>query len=269
MNFAKRFRVKPGQKVRLSDWDPGCAVEHADKEHAESRLPKLLEQLAEQQYKLYADNRFALLIVLQAMDAGGKDGLIRRVMSCLNPQGCRVTSFKAPTPDELKHDFLWRVHAAVPPRGEIGIFNRSHYEDVLIARVHNLVDKPVWKKRYAQINDFERMLSENRVHVLKFFLHISKDEQKKRFLKRLKDPARNWKFSPADVEERKYWGKYTAAYEDALGQCNAPWAPWYVIPSDHKWFRDVAVAEIVLGALKDLKLRFPPSSTDLSRITVR
>ena len=140
---------------------------------------------------------------------------------------------------------------------------------MLIARVHNLVDKPVWKKRYAQINDFERMLSENRVRILKFFLHISKDEQKKRFLKRLKDPARNWKFSPADVEERKYWGKYTVAYEDALGQCNAPWAPWYVIPSDHKWFRDVAVAEIVLGALKDLKLRFPPSSTDLSRITVR
>ena len=269
MNFAKRFLAKPGRKVRLSDWDPGCTEEWKDKEAAGARLSKVVGQLAELQYKLYADNRFALLIVLQAMDAGGKDGLIRRVMSSLNPQGCRVTSFKAPTSTELEHDYLWRIHEAVPPRGEIGVFNRSHYEDVLIVRVHDLVDKPVWKKRFDQINDFERMLSENRVHVLKFFLHISKDEQKSRFLKRLKDPSRNWKFSPDDVEERKYWNRYMEAYEEALARCSKPWAPWFIIPSDHKWFRDLAVAEIMLGALKGMKLRFPEPADDLSSVVVR
>jgi len=269
MNFTKRFRVKPGARVRLKDWDPGATPGCADKEEAVERLPAILGKMAELQYKLYADNRYALLIVLQAMDAGGKDGLIRRVLSPLNPQGCTVTSFKAPTSQEFEHDFLWRVHSRVPPRGEIGVFNRSHYEDVLVVRVHDLVGRDVWRRRYGQINDFERMLGENRVHILKFFLHISREEQKERLLKRLKDPARNWKFAPEDLKERAFWPRYMEAYEDALGRCSTPWAPWFIIPSDHKWYRDLAVAEIILGALKGLKLRFPKPVADLSRIRIR
>jgi PPK2 family polyphosphate:nucleotide phosphotransferase len=195
--------------------------------------------------------------VLQGMDASGKDGTIKHVMSGVNPQGCSVTSFKQPGSTELDHDFLWRIHVAVPPKGAIGIFNRSHYEDVLVARVHNLVPPEVWKKRYQQINNFEEMLVENNVQIVKFFLHMSSTEQKKRFDQRMEDRRKNWKFSASDYKEREFWSEYQTAYRDALGKCSTAHAPWYVIPSDHKWFRNFAVAEIVVETLESFKMRYP------------
>jgi PPK2 family polyphosphate:nucleotide phosphotransferase len=217
---------------------------------------------------LYADRRYALLIVLQGRDAAGKDGTIRHVMSGVNPQGCEVTSFKEPTHEELAHDFLWRVHQAVPHRGNIGIFNRSHYEDVLIARVHRLVPEEVWRKRYQHINEFERMLCDSGVTILKFFLHISKEEQKQRFLVRMKDPTRSWKLSPPDFEERQHWDAYTEAYEDALRKCNSKWAPWYVVPADHKWFRNHVIAKLTVAALDSMKLKYPATTVDMSKVSL-
>ncbi len=215
---------------------------------------------------LYADRRYALLIVLQAVDAGGKDGTIRHVMSGVNPQGCVVTAFKEPTPEELSHDFLWRVHKAVPSRGDIGIFNRSHYEDVLIVRVHSLVPKVVWQKRYEQINDFEYMLTENNVTILKFYLHISRDEQRKRLEARLRDPTHNWKLSLSDLEERQHWDDYREAYEAALRKCSTDRAPWYVIPANKKWFRNQVVAELIVQALDRMKLKYPAPTVDISKV---
>jgi PPK2 family polyphosphate:nucleotide phosphotransferase len=227
------------------------------KKHAASAHPGHVERLAELHDLLYAEHKRSLLIVLQGMDASGKDGTIKHVMSGVNPQGCNVISFKQPSVLELDHDFLWRVHAAVPPKGTIGIFNRSHYEDVLITRVHKLVPPDVWKRRYAEINDFEEMLAQNDVCILKFFLHMSSDEQRKRFDERLSDPRKNWKASPADFKEREYWDQYQAAYEDIVAKCGTREAPWYVIPSDHKWFRNFAVAEIVIQTLESFKMRYP------------
>src|ERR1700733_7137493 len=206
---------------------------------------------------LYAEHKRSLLIVLQGMDAAGKDGTIRHVMSGVNPQGCTVTSFKQPSSRELAHDFLWRIHAAVPEKGEIGIFNRSQYEDVLIARVHNLVPREIWKRRYSEINAFEKILTANNVHILKFFLHMSNEEQEKRFKARLSDPAKNWKASAADFSERKYWNEYQAAYQEALTKCSTKDSPWYVIPADHKWFRNFAVAEIVTRTLESFHMHYP------------
>jgi PPK2 family polyphosphate:nucleotide phosphotransferase len=265
MDLIKRCIVKPGSKAHLKDRDPGdtFGVQHNDK-----AFEKRLERLRDLQQLLYADKRYALLIVLQALDAGGKDGTIRHVMSGVNPQGCKVTSFKAPSPEEHAHDFLWRVHKAVPEQGDMGIFNRSHYEDVLIARVHHIVPKAVWSKRYRHINDFERMLSENGVRILKFFLHISKEEQKRRLKTRILDPSRNWKLSLADLEERKYWDDYMKAYEDALHKCSTSRAPWYVIPADHKWFRNYLVAELTVQALEEMKLKYPPPLADISKLEV-
>jgi PPK2 family polyphosphate:nucleotide phosphotransferase len=265
MDLIKRCLVKPGSKLHLKDHDPGdtFGVRRND-----AAFQKRLDRLRELQQLLYADKRYALLIVLQALDAGGKDGAIRHVMSGVNPQGCQVTSFKVPSSEERSHDFLWRVHKAVPERGDIGIFNRSHYEDVLVVRVHRTVPKDVWSKRYAQINDFEQMLNENGVRLLKFFLHIGKEEQKRRFQARILDPARNWKLSLADFEERRYWDDYMKAYEDALRKCSTPWAPWYVIPADHKWFRNYLVAELIVRALEDMKLKYPPPMIDVSNIEV-
>jgi PPK2 family polyphosphate:nucleotide phosphotransferase len=202
------------------------------------------------------------------MDTAGKDGTIRNVMTGCNPQGCTVTSFKVPTPEELAHDFLWRVHKAVPGKGQIGIFNRSHYEDVLVVRVHNLVPKSVWSKRYDEINAFENHLTRNGVTILKFFLHISKDEQKRRLLDRLNDPRKQWKVNPGDFEERKLWDDYTAAYEDALSRTSTGHAPWFVIPSDHKWFRNLAVSSIIVDALESLDLKLPRPSFDLKSMRV-
>lgn len=248
--------VKPGAKFRLdklkADDTHGVSKKHAAEAHG-----KHVEKLAALHDLLYAEHKRSLLIILQGMDAAGKDGTIKHVMSGVNPQGCFVTSFKQPSTTELDHDFLWRIHAAVPARGTIGIFNRSQYEDVLVTRVHDLVPPPVWKKRYRQINDFERILVENNVHMLKFFLHESKAEQGRRFDERVHDPNKNWKSSQADFKERLHWDEYQAAYEDAIRRCSSKDAPWYVIPSDHKWFRNFAVAEIVVRTLESFHMRYP------------
>jgi PPK2 family polyphosphate:nucleotide phosphotransferase len=208
-------------------------------------------------------------VVLQAIDGGGKDGTVRHVMTAFNPQGCTVTSFKAPTALELRHDYLWRIHQQVPPRGEVGVFNRSHYEDVLVVRVDNLVPKPVWTERYDQINAFERMLGANGVHVVKFFLQISKDEQRRRMEDRLREPAKQWKFSPEDLAKRKQWDDYQTAFEDMLTRCGTDEAPWYLIPADRKWFRNLAVSQILASELGKLPLQFPKPKYDPSKIRVR
>lgn len=263
MKLTKQFIVEPGKKAHLGKRDPDDTL-GIKKDNA--ALKKNLDRLRELQDVLYADKRFALLVVLQTVDAGGKDGTIEHIFSGVNPQGCQVTAFKAPTDEELHHDFLWRVHRAVPPRGFIGIFNRSHYEDVLVARVHQLVPEDVWSKRYGQINDFEKMLDQNNVTILKFYLQISRDEQLRRLQARLTDPAKNWKISPADVKERVHWDEYMDAYEDALTKCSTEHAPWYVIPSNHKWFRNYAISEIVADTLQKMKLRYPPATIDVSQI---
>lgn len=258
----EKHLVNPGTRVNLDECDPDYTGRFKKSGDAREALEKTIERLDKLQYLLYAENKHALLIVLQAMDAGGKDGTIRHVMRGMNPQGCRVTSFKAPSQEELDHDFLWRIHNAVPPKGEIGIFNRSHYEDVLIVRVHNLVQKSVWSKRYGQINQFEKLLAANNVRIVKFFLHISKDEQKKRFMERLSDPEKQWKFNPRDVEERQYWDDYMKAYEEALSRCSTDDAPWYVIPSNEKWYRNYAVARIIEETLEDMDMRLPKPAFD-------
>jgi PPK2 family polyphosphate:nucleotide phosphotransferase len=266
MGIQSQFLLRPGKKVRLSNYDPDDTSGLKKDQHFDSELKKLLERLDKLQYLLYASKKFALLIVLQAMDTGGKDGTIRHVMSGVNPQGCKVTSFKAPTPEEAAHDFLWRIYRAVPARGEIGIFNRSHYEDVLIARVHKMVSKPVLSRRYKDINRFEKLLVENDVKVLKFFLNISREEQLKRFKQRLEDPAKQWELSPADLHERRYWKQYMAAYEKMLNSCSTEWAPWYLIPANHKWFRNLAVSQIVVKTLEEMDLKFPKPSFDVRKL---
>jgi PPK2 family polyphosphate:nucleotide phosphotransferase len=268
-DFAKRLIVTPGTKVRLSDWDAANTLGWQKGHATKKSLDKSIEQLDRLQYLLYAEQKHALLVVLQGLDAAGKDGTIRHVMAGINPQGCVVTPFKQPTPEETAHDFLWRVHKAVPPTGDIGIFNRSHYEDVLVVRVHNLVPKDVWSLRYDQINSFERLLSESHVKILKFFLHISKDEQRKRFQKRIDDAKRNWKVSEADFAERKYWGDYTRAYEEALTRCSTPQAPWFIIPSNKKWFRNLAVSHIITETLAGMKMKFPKPKVDVSKIKLK
>jgi PPK2 family polyphosphate:nucleotide phosphotransferase len=257
MNFSKQMVVEPGDKVNLSKIDPEETYGYANDSKTEAKLAKMVNRLDDLQYLLYAENKRALLIILQAMDAGGKDGTIRHVMHGVNPQGCRVTSFKVPSEQELAHDFLWRTHLAVPPKGTIGIFNRSHYEDVLVVRVHKLVPKQIWKERYDQINAFEKLLAENRVIILKFYLHISKKEQKKRIQERIDEPKKNWKLSPADFAERKYWDDYMDAYTDALSRCSTKHAPWYIIPANEKWFRNLAVSSIIVEKLEDLDMKFP------------
>ncbi|MDW8344290.1 MAG: polyphosphate kinase 2 family protein [Verrucomicrobiae bacterium] len=267
MNFAERFRVPTGRRVRLADCDSADTCGWT-KDRAVKRLAENTAHLAELQNRLYAENRRALLVVLQGMDASGKDGTIRHVFGPLNPQGCRVTSFKTPTPPELAHDFLWRIHAAVPAHGEIAVFNRSHYEDVLIVRVRNLVPRRVWSRRHAHINAFERLLTDAGTTVIKFFLHISPEEQRARLRARLADPAKNWKFNPGDLAERELWPQYIAAYEDALSRCSTRWAPWYIIPADKKWFRNLAVSEIVRHHLEQLNPQYPPPPPDLDRYQI-
>ena len=220
---------------------------------------KVLGQLGDLQATLYADARYALLVVLQARDAGGKDGTVRKVFGACNPLGCQVTSFKVPTPEELSHDYLWRVHQQVPARGMVGIFNRSHYEDVLVVRVKNIVPKPVWSKRYDEINEFERMLDDNRVKILKFFLHVSRKEQRERLEARLDDPAKNWKFRAGDLDERARWDDYTKAYQDMLARCSTERAPWFVVPADSKPMRDLLIARTIRDTLAEMKLEYPPA----------
>jgi PPK2 family polyphosphate:nucleotide phosphotransferase len=255
-SLRERLAVKPGSRVHLADWDPRDTFGH-DKAKSEPKVVADLQRLSSLQERLYAEARQSLLIVLQAIDAGGKDGTVRHVMSGFNPLGCHVVSFKVPTPDELAHDFLWRVHRSVPGRGEIGIFNRSHYEDVLVVRVHELVPQPVWSARYDQINAFESLLAAAGTRVLKFFLCISKDEQRQRLQERHDNPRKKWKFSMGDLEERKLWDDYMAAYEDALSETSTSDSPWYAIPSNRNWFRDLAISKILADTLDDLKPTYP------------
>jgi PPK2 family polyphosphate:nucleotide phosphotransferase len=266
LNYSKRFRVKPGRKVKLADIDPNFHGQHESESSAKAEIAKYQDKLRDLQYLMYAEDKRALLICLQAMDAGGKDGTIRHVMGAMNPQGCRVQAFKPPSVEEAAHDFLWRVHKAVGGRGTVTIFNRSHYEDVLVARVHGLVPKKIWSRRYDHINSFEKELADNSTHILKFFLHISKDEQLRRFRERLLDPTKQWKISESDYREREFWNDYMAAYEDALKECSTDQAPWFIIPANHKWFRNLAVGQIVVEHLEALKMKFPAPTMDLKRI---
>ena len=259
MGLNQKLLVKPGKttrKLKLKDWDPDYDADKR-KQDVERELAHFSSRMSELQHKLFAANSHSLVIILQGVDASGKDGTIRNVMGALNPQSCYVKSFKVPTEEDLSHDYLWRVHMAGPPKGQIAIFNRSHYEDVIEVRVRNLVPKNELTPRYGQINDFERYLSENHVTILKFFLHISKDEQKKRIEERLMDPTKRWKISEGDLLVRKYWDKYMESYEQALSRCSTHLAPWYVIPANLKWFRNWAVAQIIVNTLDRMKLKYP------------
>lgn len=263
------IKVKPGRKIRLKDVDADATGGYKSKEETKERLAELLEQRDILQERLYAEGKQSLLIVLQAMDTGGKDGALKRLMEGMNPAGIHVASFKAPSTNELAHDFLWRVHAQAPARGTIGVWNRSHYEDVLIARVHELVPEKTWRRRYKQINDFEEMLSENGTKILKFYLHISKDEQKKRLQARLDNPNKHWKFSTGDLTERKSWDDYQKAYQDALNECSTEVAPWNIIPANHKWARDIALAESVTSALEEMNPKYPTVNFDPKQIEIK
>lgn len=265
MNYHKKFMVEPGSKVRLAKIDPDFTGKHS-RQAAIAATAQQIERIDRLQYLLYADASQSLLIVLQGLDAAGKDGLIRHLFSGVNPQGVSVVAFKKPTEAEAAHDFLWRIHRRAPARGEIVIYNRSHYEDVLIVRVHKLVPHAVWSKRYDQINDFEKILSDNGTRILKFYLHISPQEQLARFKARLDDPTRQWKISEADYSERERWPQYIEAYEDALERTSSKHAPWYVIPANHKWFRNLAVSQIVCDTMEDMGLTLPRARVDLTSI---
>ena len=265
-DYRKKFLVTAANPVRLKGIDPDFADKDEDKKSARSKIEKLQKRMDELQFQLYAEQKRSLLICLQAPDAGGKDGVIRHVIGSMNPQGCRVVPFKQPTAEELAHDFLWRVEQKTPRRGEIVIFNRSHYEDVIVVRVHDLVPRKVWAERYEQINDFERRLVANGTHILKFFLHIGKEEQLKRFKDRLDDKSRHWKISEADYTERERWDDYTEAYEDAINKCSTENAPWFVIPSNHKWFRNLAVSRIVVETMERLGIQVPQPSVNIAEI---
>lgn len=264
-DISERLLVKPDTKIRLADMNP-ADVFGLSKPEATKRLKSNLERLTVLQYLLYAGAKRSVLVVLQGIDAGGKDGTIRHVMSGLNPQGVRVTAFKVPEGEETRHDYLWRIHKAVPEYGQLGIFNRSHYEDVLVVRVHDLVPEAIWSRRYDQINAFESMLGENGVTIVKFLLYISKDEQLKRFRARVDDPEKNWKFSEGDLKERDRWNDYIEAYEQVLRRCSHKHAPWYVIPANHKWFRNYAVSQILVETLERMDLKYPQPVADLSKL---
>ena len=258
-DMSERWRVKPGQNVRLSQLDPASTSgAPGNREETEAVFSDLHAELGELQDRLWAEARRSILIVLQAMDAGGKDGTIKHVFAGVNPQATRVTSFKQPTPLESGHDFLWRVHKAAPAAGEIGIFNRSHYEDVLVVRVHRLVPAATWEPRFELINAFEEILRNGGTTVLKLFLHISKEEQQRRFEERSGRPDKQWKLQPSDLTERGYWSEYQAAYEDVLNRTSTEHAPWYVVPSDHKWYRNWAVSRILIDALRRMDPQYPP-----------
>jgi PPK2 family polyphosphate:nucleotide phosphotransferase len=266
MDYRKQMIVKPGKKVNLKDLDPAFKGRHETHESAAQELERYRQKLGQLQALLYAEKKHSILIVLQAMDAGGKDGTVNHVFGAFNPQGASAVSFKQPTPIERDHDFLWRVHPHAPPKGWAAIFNRSHYEDVLVARVHKLVDKPTWTARYDRIRSFESGLRESGTTVVKFFLHISKDEQLARFARRLDDPERNWKISESDYAERALWDDYMEAYEHAFAATSTREAPWYVIPANHKWFRNLAVSRIVADTMEGLGMAFPKPTVDLAEI---
>ena len=266
MNYRKKFILAPGAKLRLGKIDSAYSGKHESHETAADETAKDVARMAHLQYLVYADASRSVLIVLQGLDAAGKDGVIRHLFTGMNPQGTFVAAFKQPNKTELAHDFLWRVHRSAPGKGEVGIFNRSHYEDVLAVRVHKLVPRAIWSNRYDLINGFEKMLSENGTCILKFYLHISPDEQLERFKQRLDDPSRQWKISDSDYSERELWPKYVEAYEEAIERTSTKHAPWYVIPSNHKWFRNLAISRIVADAMDEMELKVPRPRVDLADI---
>jgi PPK2 family polyphosphate:nucleotide phosphotransferase len=266
MDYRKEFRVEPGAKIRLSKIDASYAGKDETHEQALPKIQTHVERMVKLQYLLYADNHQSLLVVLQALDAAGKDGVVRHLFSGMNPQGTSVFGFKQPSKYEAAHDFLWRAHLRTPAKGEVVIFNRSHYEDVLVVRVHKLVPESVWSKRYELINDFENMLSQNGTTILKFFLHISPEEQLSRFKQRLDDPSRHWKISETDYSERELWPQYMEAYEDAIAFTSTKHAPWYIIPANHKWFRNLAVSQIIADTMDEMGLQLPATQVDIAEI---
>jgi PPK2 family polyphosphate:nucleotide phosphotransferase len=263
-----RWRVEPGTPIRLADIDPDESEHYQRKKDIADELKRHRDRIADLQARLYGEQKRSLLIVLQAMDTGGKDGTIKGVFQGVNPQGCQVWSFKAPSSEESAHDFLWRYHQKVPPKGMIHIFNRSHYEDVLVVRVKNLVPESVWRPRYEAINQFEYALTADGVTVLKFFLHISREEQKRRLESRLADPDKRWKFSSNDLKERAYWDDYQLAFEDAVNQCSTDYAPWYVVPADKKWYRNLVVARTIADSLEAMNPRFPAAEQGLDQVQI-
>jgi PPK2 family polyphosphate:nucleotide phosphotransferase len=265
-----KYLVGPGHKIKLSDFDPEDKSEFSGtKVEAEPKLAELRQRLDELQMLLYAEHKHKILIILQALDTGGKDGIIRSVFSGVNPQGVQISSFKVPTPVELDHDFLWRVHPHVPGSGELSIFNRSYYEDVLVVRVHDLVPPDMWRKRYVEINNFEQMLAEEGTTIIKFYLNMSKDEQRRRLQERLDNPKKRWKFNPADLKERAFWDDYIQAYQDAINETSTASAPWHVIPANHKWYRNLTAASIIVKTLEDLNLKYPEPAQDLEKIVIQ
>jgi PPK2 family polyphosphate:nucleotide phosphotransferase len=266
----QKFRILPGTNVNLNDWDPSDrSLAPGNKSETEPELLRLNGELETLQELLYAEHQHKILIVLQGTDTSGKDGTIRHVFNGVNPQGVRVASFKVPTPIELDHDYLWRIHKQVPGKGMMTIFNRSHYEDVLVVRVHALVPEEIWSRRYEHINNFEKILVDEGTTILKFFLHIDMDEQKSRLQSRLDDPSKHWKFNISDLKERKRWQDYQHAYEDMLTKTSTEWAPWYVIPANRKWYRNYLIASILVDTLKNLNMEFPPPEQDLSGIVIK
>ncbi len=266
MKYMKKFRVEPDSKVDLTKVDADFKDEHTSQKDALAEIEIYRQKLRDLQYLMYAEGKRSLLICLQGRDAAGKDGTINHVLGAMNPQGCTVTGFKVPSKKELAHDFLWRCHMATPDKGHVAIFNRSHYEDVLVVRVHDLVPEEMWSQRYQHINNFEQLLYDNGTHILKFYLHIDADEQLKRFKQRIDDPARHWKISDADYAERPFWDDYTAAFEDALSKCSTEHAPWFIIPANHKWFRNLAISRIVVETLESLNMQFPEPTVDMAEI---
>ena len=263
-----RYRVEPGRPVSLADVNPGETEHYCKNKDVAKELEAQRKRIRNLQERLYAENERGLLVVLQAMDTGGKDGTIKHVFEGINPQGCRVSSFKAPSAEEANHDFLWRYHKSVPAKGRIGIFNRSHYEDVLVVRVKGIVPEEVWRERYGLINDFERGLALSGITVLKFFLSISKVEQKRRLQARLDDPDKLWKFSSNDIKERVFWDAYQRAFEDTINNCSTEYAPWYVVPASTKWYRNLVVARTIADTLEALDPRYPPAEEGLENVTI-
>jgi PPK2 family polyphosphate:nucleotide phosphotransferase len=266
----KKYLVKQNSKVKLADWDPDDTSEfEGTKKEGLIAIKKLNKRLEELQGILYAEHKQKILIILQAMDTGGKDGTISSVFEGVNPQGVKVASFKVPTPEELDHDYLWRIHPQVPGKGEIVIFNRSHYEDLLVVRVHNLAPQKVWKKRFQHINEFERMMKDEGTTILKFYLNISQEEQKQRLLERISTPEKRWKFNPGDLEERKLWKDYMEAYQDVLTKTSKPWAPWYIIPANRNWYRNFVISSILVDTLEKLKMHYPQPVKNINQYAIQ
>ena len=268
MNYTKQFRVVPGSKVDLAEINAGFKDKHESHEHALPEIETYTQKLHDLQYLMYAEGKRSLLICLQGRDAAGKDGTINHVLGAMNPQGCTVTGFKVPSKDEAAHDFLWRYHQHTPGKGQVAIFNRSHYEDVLVVRVHDLVPKKVWSQRYEQINDFERLLADEGTTILKFYLHISPDEQAERLQARLDDPTKHWKFNKGDLEHRAMWDSYMEAYGAALAQTSTDHAPWYVVPANRKWYRNLVISRAIVHALEDMNPQFPPAEEGLDKVVI-